>query len=251
MNALIVDDERHAREELARLLKAFPEIHIAGEATNAREARERIRALDPDLVFLDIQMPEETGFELLASLGEAAPRIIFTTAYDAYALRAFEFGAVDYLLKPITPKRLALALRRVSGIDSHAREVDEIDTPHPEAGEMAPKPLGPGDKVLLGSPERIAYVAVGSIIAAESLGAYSKVWLKEGTLVIRRSLSLLEARLPPEFFMRANRSQLINLQHVQTVEPWFSGGMKLTLEGGLTVELSRRQAKFFRERNTL
>lgn len=248
MNALIVDDERHARKELARLLKAFPEIHIVGEAANAREARERITSLNPDLVFLDIQMPEENGFELLDSLGEGAPRIIFTTAYDVYALRAFEFGAVDYLLKPIAPKRLALAIRRVCETDGAAGQADEMDTPF---SEMPAKPLGLQDKVLLGTSDRIAYVAVGNIIGAESLGAYSKVWLEDGALVIRRSLAALEARLPTEFFMRANRSQLINLQHVRSVEPWFSGGLKLTLSGNLTVELSRRQAKLFRERNTL
>ena len=248
MNALIVDDERHARKELARLLKEFPEIHVVGEAANAPEARERIQSLDPDLVFLDIQMPEETGFELLESLGDDAPRIIFTTAYDAYALRAFEFGAVDYLLKPIAPKRLALALRRLCAADGTAGHAEDIDTP---VSEMPARSLGLQDKVLLGSPDRIVYVAVGSIIGAESLGAYSKVWLEDGAVVIRRSLSLLEARLPPEFFMRANRSQLINLQHVRSVEPWFSGGLKLTLNGNFTVELSRRQAKIFRERNTL
>lgn len=248
MNALIVDDERHARDELSRLLKAFPEIHIVGEAANAREARERIKSLRPDLVFLDIQMPEETGFELLDSLGEEAPRIIFTTAYDVYALRAFEFGAVDYLLKPIVPKRLALALRRACDADGDAESSETLETPF---GDLPAKPLGLQDKVLLGSSDRIAYVAVGSIIGAESLGAYSKVWLEGGELVIRRSLSVLEARLPTEFFIRANRSQLINLQHVQSVEPWFSGGLKLTLSKGVTVELSRRQAKLFRERNTL
>jgi two-component system LytT family response regulator len=248
MNALIVDDERHAREELTRLLKAFPEIRIVGEAANGKEARARIKSLRPDLVFLDIQMPEETGFELLDSLGEEAPRIIFTTAYDAYALRAFEFGAVDYLLKPIVPKRLALALRRACEADGNAEAGEDDDPP---LGDLPAKPLGLQDRVLLGSSNRIAYVTVGSIIGAESLGAYSKVWIEEGALVIRRSLSVLEARLPAEFFMRANRSQLINLQHVQSVEPWFSGGLKLTLSGGATVELSRRQAKLFRERNTL
>lgn len=247
MNALIIDDERHARDELARLLKAFPEIHLVGEAANARDARESIRSLTPDLIFLDIQMPEETGFELLDSLGENCPRIIFTTAYDAYALRAFEFGAVDYLLKPIAPKRLAMALLRACGTDRHGDPAeDESLLP-----DLPAKPLGLHDKVLLGGTERIAYVAVANIIGAESLGAYSKVWLADGAVVIRRSLSILETRLPAESFIRANRSQLINLQHVQSVEPWFSGGLKLTLPGNRTVELSRRQAKLFRERNSL
>jgi two-component system LytT family response regulator len=248
MNALIVDDERHAREELARLLKPHPEIHVVGKAANAKEARSLIRSLRPDLIFLDIQMPEETGFELLDSLGEEAPRTIFTTAYDAHALRAFEFGAVDYLLKPIVPKRLALALRRACKADRDAEPADDADAAFPD---LPSKPLDLHDKVLLGNPDRIVYVAVGSIIGAESLGAYSKVWLADGAVVIRRSLSILEARLPAEHFIRANRSQLINLQHVRSVEPWFSGGLKLTLGGNLTIELSRRQAKVFRERNTL
>jgi len=248
MNVLIVDDERHAREELARLLKAFPEIHITGEAVNAREARERIQALQPDLVFLDIQMPEETGFDLLDSLGDQAPRIIFTTAYDAFALRAFDFGAVDYLLKPIAPKRLAVALQRACGSDS---PVEPLEDPEAPLTDSSARPLGLQDKVLLGTPDRIAYVPVGSIILAESLGSYSKVWLEDGPLVIRRSLAALESRLSPEFFMRANRSQLINLQQVKSVEPWFSGGLKLTLSGNLVAELSRRQAKLFRERNSL
>jgi two-component system, LytTR family, response regulator len=248
MNALIIDDERHAREELVRLLKAFPEVIIVGEAANARDARESIRSHVPDLIFLDIQMPEETGFELLDSLGGTAPRIIFTTAYDAYAFRAFEFGAVDYLLKPIAPKRLAMALQRACGAGGHGDQTEDLE---PSLSDFPAKPLGLHDKVLLGGSERIVYVAVGSIIGAESLGAYSKVWLADCAVVIRRSLSVLEARLPAEFFIRANRSQLINLQHVQSVEPWFSGGMKLTLGGNLTVGLSRRQAKHFRERNTL
>lgn len=248
MKVLIIDDERHAREELARLLKAFPEIHIGGEAANARDARKQIEDLQPDLMFLDIQMPEETGFDLLESLGDRAPRIIFTTAYDAFALRAFDFGVVDYLLKPIAPKRLAVALQRASGSDSPDEPLDDSDTP---LADQLARPLGLEDKVLLGSPDRIAYIAVKEIIAAESLGTYSKIWFEDVTFVIRRSLSALESRLPSEFFMRANRSQLINLQQVESVEPWFSGGMKLTLSGSLIVELSRRQAKLFRERSSL
>lgn len=248
MNVLIVDDERHARKELERLLKDFPDIHIAGEAVNAREARERIEALHPDLVFLDIQMPEETGFELLESLGNSIPRIIFTTAYDAFALRAFDFGAVDYLLKPIGPRRLALALQRACQTDSPGGTVEDLDAPIPESPV---RPLALADKVLLGGSDRIAYVTVASIVVIEALGSYSKIWVDDQFLVIRRSLAALEARLPTEFFMRANRSQLINLQQIQAVEPWFSGGMKMKLKGDLTVELSRRQAKVFRERNSL
>lgn len=240
--------QRYAREELAGLLKAFPGIRIVGEAANAPQARERIAQLKPDLVFLDIQMPKESGLDLVSSLGNDAPRIIFTTAYDTYALSAFEFGATDYLLKPIAPKRLALALQRATGLGVDTPTNEEIDN---DFGGLTPRPLRLDEKVLLSSAERIWYVPVGDIIGAESLGAYASIWLADATPVIRRSLAGLESRLPAELFIRANRSQLISLQHVQTVESWFSGGLKVTLKGGRIVELSRRQAKLFRERSAL
>ena len=248
MNVLIVDDERHAREELARLLRAFPDIHIVGEAANAPEARKQIALLKPDLMFLDIQMPEENGLELLDSLGANAPRTVFTTAYDTYALRAFEFGAADYLLKPIAPKRLALALQRAAGSSAEAPSMAESEE---GPDDLPSTPLRLDDKVLLNSAERIWYVPVDSIIGAEALGAYSVIWLAETAPVIRRTLAGLESRLPGEFFIRANRSQLINLRQVLTVEPWFSGGLKVTLKGGRVVELSRRQAKLFRDQSSL
>lgn len=244
MKALIVDDERYAREELRNLLAAFPEIGIAGEAANTQQARQQISTLEPDLVFLDIQMPEETGLDLIASLGPKMPRVIFTTAYDAFALQAFEFGAVDYLLKPISPKRLAIALKKIFTAES-GEEGEHI------ASDQSTSLLSSSDKVLLGEGDRIWYVPVSCIVGAESLGAYSVVWLEDGSPVIRRSLSGLESRLPSDLFFRANRSQLINLHHVQSVALWFSGGLKLTLTGGKSIELSRRQAKAFRERSAL
>lgn len=248
MNALIVDDERYARKELAELLTAFPAVRVVGEAANVPQARGRIADLRPDLVFLDIQMPEESGFDLLNSLGDKTPHIIFTTAYDAHALRAFEFGATDYLLKPISPKRLALALQRAAGIEADQSSPDEIDK---EIDEQPSRPLRLTDKVLLSSTERNWYVPVNSIIGAESLGAYSIIWIADAAPVIRRSLAALESRLPSDSFIRANRSQLINLQFVQAVEPWFSSGLKVTLKGGRIVELSRRQARQFRGRSAL
>ena len=245
MKALIVDDERYAREELRDLLKVHPEILIVGEASNAQEAREQIVALEPDLVFLDIQMPEESGLELLASLGDGKRRVIFTTAHDSFALQAFEFGVADYLLKPIAPRRLASSLLRLSasGDDGGAGSEDPIGLPS--------RSLDLNDKILLSDGDRIWYVRVSAIVGAESLGAHSVVWLENGAPVVRRSLAALESRLPAKLFFRANRSQLINLHHVQSVDLWFSGGLKLSLAGGRTVELSRRQAKAFREQSAL
>jgi len=250
MNALIIDDERHARDELIRLLAAFPEVAIAGEARNAKEARTMIASHKPDLIFLDVQMPEETGLELLESLSGSPglPKVIFTTAYDSYAIRAFDFGAVDYLQKPITPRRLEAAIKRLS-IAPDAAADSETETDYPSQENT--KPLGVKDKVLVGTADNIIYVAVENIIGAESIGAYSKIWLAGSSPIIKRSLSSIELRLPSEHFFRANRSELINLRHVASINTWFSGTLKVTMVGGRTVELSRRQTKLFRERNTL
>lgn len=248
IKALIVDDERYAREELRELLNAFPEVQVVGEAANAQEAREQIAALEPDLVFLDIQMPEETGFDLVASLGSRMPTVIFTTAFDSFALQAFEFGVADYLLKPISPKRLGTCLDRL--LTPSANE-DNVPGCMEGRSPLSSSPFGADDKVLLGDDDRIWYVPVGSIVGAESLGKHSVVWLKDGAPVLRRSLAALEARLPAHLFFRANRSQLINLMHVQSVAAWFSGGLKLSITGGRSVEVSRRQAKIFREMSSL
>ena len=251
MKALIVDDERHAREELAFLLRPHPEIEITGYAANAQEARRQLAQLKPDLMFLDIQMPVETGLELLSSLEGPMPHVIFTTAYDSYAIRAFDFGAADYLLKPISPQRLAIALSRLlSKADDDTKEPAEEENAITEPEQQA-RVLKPTDKILLSEPERIWYTSVAAIIGAESVGPHSAVWLESGTPVVRRSLATLESRLPPELFFRANRIQLINLQHVREVTPWFSGGLKIQLTGKRSVELSRRQAKIFREISSL
>ncbi len=247
IKTLIIDDERLARAELRDLLRAHPEIEIAGEAANAAEARRLIAQHKPSLIFLDIQMPEETGFDLLVSLGENAPRVIFTTAYDEHALRAFEFAAKDYLLKPISPARLASTIQRLvpdeHGVDPAAR------TPADDSAQ----PFAPGDRILVGDGDHLAFVSVESIVGAESIGSHTVLWLEggRGTAVVKRSLSALEARLPASLFFRANRAQLINLRHVAAVEPWFSGSLMVTLGNGKKVDLSRRQARLFRERQAI
>lgn len=247
IKTVIIDDERLARAELRELLSAHPEIEIAGEAANAAEARRLIAQHKPSLIFLDIQMPEETGFDLLASLGEKAPRVIFTTAYDEHALRAFEFAAKDYLLKPVSPARLASAIQRL---------VPEEQSMEPAAGsptDDAEQPFGPADRILVGDGDHLAFVSVADIVGAESIGSHTVLWLAGGrrTAVVKRSLSALETRLPAPLFFRANRGQLINLHHVSNVEPWFSGSLMVTLGNGKKVDLSRRQARLFRERQGL
>jgi two-component system LytT family response regulator len=224
MRALIVDDERLARVELARLLAAHPEVEIAGEARHGEEALEMIRRLAPDLVFLDIQMPGMTGFEVLEQLDDVPP-IIFTTAYDQYAIQAFEVSALDYLLKPIAPARLAAALAKVR--------------PRPERGRI--------DQVFVRDGDRCWIVKLAEIFLLESEGNYTRVHFGSERPLIRRSLNALEEQLDPAVFFRAGRKEVINLKWIDKVDLSVSGGLAVTLRGGRTVEMSRRQSARLRE----
>ncbi|HLP08297.1 MAG TPA: response regulator [Opitutaceae bacterium] len=239
MKALLIDDEPLARAEMRRLLRAHDEIEIVGEAADADQARAAIKRHAPELLFLDIQMPEETGFDLLVSLGAGVPPVIFTTAFDQHAVRAFEFGAIDYLVKPVEPERLALALAR---LHNHSGENHE----GPPA--VPPPRLRPEEKVFVRHDDRCWFVPLETIRGFESDGDSVRLWLADATPLLHRSLAQLEERLPEDLFFRANRSQLINLHNVERVEPWFSGCLKATLTGGRTVELSRRQSQLFRDR---
>jgi two-component system LytT family response regulator len=242
MKVLLIDDERLARNELRRLLKAHPDIEILGEAVDAEDAHAKVAALKPDLIFLDIQMPGDDGFTLLEKLEPPLPLVIFTTAYDEFALKAFEFNALDYLLKPVDPNRLVAALEKV-----------RLRRPGP-AGEAAAGPsprLGPEDKVFVREGERCWFVPVKSIRLLESEGNYTRLHFDDQKPQLFRSLTAMEERLEVRHFFRANRKQVINLAWVEGIEPWFSGGLLVKLKGGLKVELSRRQAQDFRERMSL
>ncbi len=240
MKALLIDDERLARSELRRLLKAHPAVEIVGEAANANQAEEKIAALKPDLIFLDVQMPGRTGFELLAEL-PAAPRVIFTTAYDQYALKAFDFGALDYLLKPIEPARLAQALARLQ--TDHEPAIEAVS---------ATGSLGETDQVFLKDGDRCWLVRVSDIRLLESEGNYARVYFAENRPLIPRSLQTLEARLDPRLFFRVSRQHIINLRAVGKVEPWFDGGLSLWLgERDPQIKVARRRAQELRERLSL
>lgn len=242
MKALLIDDERLARNELRRLLKAHPDIEIAGEAVDAGDAQEKIAALKPELLFLDIQMPGDDGFTLLEKLEPPLPLVIFTTAYDEFAVKAFEFNALDYLLKPVDPNRLVAALEKL-----------RPRTGRPGSGETAPgrDRLAPEDKVFVRDGERCWFVPVKNIRLLESEGNYTRLHFDDQKPQLFRSLTAMEGRLDPWHFFRANRKQVINLAWVEGIEPWFSGGLLVKLKGGLKVELSRRQAQEFREKMSL
>jgi two-component system LytT family response regulator len=245
MKALLIDDERLARNELRRLLAAFPEITVAGEAANAKQAREQLAALAPDLIFLDVQMPGETGLELLESLEPPVPHVIFTTAYDEFAVKAFELNALDYLLKPVDPARLAAALERLRA------KVGGVLGEPVTAKSAARDRLAADDKVFVREGDRCWFVELKSIRLLESEGNYTRVHFDNAQPQLFRSLNAMEERLDPKCFFRANRRQIINLAWIDKIEPWFSGGLLVHLKGGAKVELSRRQAQEFREKMSL
>jgi two-component system LytT family response regulator len=245
MKALLIDDERLARNELRRLLAAFPEITIVGEAANAKQAREQLAALTPDLIFLDVQMPGETGLELLESLEPPVPHVIFTTAYDEFAVKAFDLNALDYLLKPVDPARLSAAVTKL-------QEKQAGVVPDAAAAKSAPRTaLAAEDKVFVREGDRCWFVEVKSIRLLESEGNYTRVHFDNAQPQLFRSLNAMEERLDPKYFFRANRRQIINLAWIDKIEPWFSGGLLVHLKGGAKVELSRRQAQDFREKMSL
>jgi two-component system LytT family response regulator len=247
MKAVIVDDERLAREELRGLLFKHPEIEVLGEAANVTEALKLIPRLRPDLVFLDIEMPGRTGFDLISVLPPPHPEIIFVTAFDAFALRAFEVNALDYLMKPVHPERLRSAVSRaMSRLAPRA-----TDEPSAAATPEPTSKLREDDSVFVREGDRSWFISVRSICLLEADGNYTRLYFNQDRPLLYRTLAAMEARLPEALFLRANRSQLINLEYIENVEPWFSGSLKVQLRGGLEVEFSRRQAQIFRERLSL
>jgi two-component system, LytTR family, response regulator len=242
MKALIVDDERLARNELRRLLAAHPDIEVVGEAVDVEDAAQKVAELKPGLLFLDVQMPGADGFSLLERLEPPLPAVVFTTAYDEFAVKAFEFNALDYLLQPVDPNRLIAALERLRHHEGGG----------PGAGPAGqPVRLSLEDKVFVREGDRCWFVAVKNIRLLESEGNYTRLHFDDQKPQLFRSLTAMEERLDPRSFFRANRKQVINLTWVEGIEPWFSGGLLVKLKGGLKVELSRRQAQDFRERMSL
>jgi two-component system, LytTR family, response regulator len=236
MKALIIDDERLARAEVRRLLDDFNWVKVVGEAENAEQALALIQSQQPDLLFLDVQMPGKTGFDLIEEIRGEMPRVIFTTAYDEFALRAFEVNALDYLMKPITPDRFAAALTRVR---------EEPLAPEDQSA------LRSSDQVFVRDGERCWFIPVSKIRLLESEGNYTRVRFENQSPLIYRSLSTLEQRLPADDFFRINRQQVVNLHFIERIETWFSHGLKIWLKGGEECEVSRRAARAFRQKLSL
>ena len=239
---VIVDDEALARDRLRQLLQAEPEVQIVAECTDGQQAVATIQRESPDLIFLDIQMPGKTGFDMLSSL-EKSPNVIFTTAYDEYALKAFEVNALDYLLKPVEPKRLADAIQKLHFI--------ETKEPVSNGENINRSMLTENDQVFVKDGERCWFVKLNDIRLFESVGNYAKVFFGNNKPLILKSLNALEERLDEKMFFRANRKHIVNLRMIEKIEPYFNGGLLLELKGGEKIEVSRRQTVKFKEMMSL
>ena len=238
ITAIIIDDERLARNELKKLLEQHTEIQIIDEASGVDEGVEKIELARPDLIFLDIQMPGKTGFDLLGEL-EKAPKVIFTTAFDEFALKAFEVNALDYLLKPIDPSRLSDAIQKLQ--TELALEQASL------IGGSVRGPLTETDQVFVKDGEKCWFVKLAEIRLFESVGNYAKVYFSTHKPLILKSLNALEDRLDEHVFFRANRKHIINLHWIEKIEPYFNGGLLVELKGGEKIEISRRQTVKFKE----
>jgi two-component system LytT family response regulator len=234
MKALIIDDEPPARRELRRLLTDFSWVEVVGEAGNVEQAAEMVESLNPELLFLDIQMPGGSGFDLLSRL-EHLPEVIFTTAYDEYAVRAFEVDALDYLLKPIDPARLAEALSRVKSAQA----------------ARAPQPDAVLEKIFVRDGSRCWFVPLREVRLLSSEGNYIRLSWGKSQPLLGRALAALEQRLDPNRFFRANRRQIINLDFIENVELGVNGRLHAQLRDGPEVEISRRQARLFKTKMSI
>jgi two-component system LytT family response regulator len=240
MKAIIIDDERLARQELKHLLEAHKDtITVIGEATNGKEGIALIKELSPDLVFLDIQMPEMNGFEMLKQL-EEIPKVIFVTAYDDHALDAFKVNALDYLLKPVEPELLKGTIEKLV---NHSEE----DFFSSDENHRSERKLTIQDHIFLKDGEKCFFPELKDVRYFESQGNYVRVFFNNERPMILRSLNALQERLSTEDFFRANRKYLINIHHIESIENWFNGGLKVKLSDDTEIEVSRRQTIRFKD----
>lgn len=237
LEALIVDDERLARKELRTLLASHPEVSVVGEADSVAAALAVLEGARPDLVFLDIQLAGETGFDLLEKVGAADFKTVFVTAFDAYAIRAFEVNALDYLLKPVNPARLKKAIDKLL-----------LNEPAPPAASL--RPLDIDDRLYLELGGRSVFLKVGRVTHVTAAGDYTEVFTAEGQKhLVEKPLREWEARLPEKFFARIHRNCIVNLEYVERVESWFNRSHQLFLRGvGEPLIVSRRHAARLKEK---
>lgn len=228
MKAILIDDERLARQELRNLLAQHKEVEIIAECADATDALNKIKELKPDVIFCDISMPGKSGLELVEEISGAV-EVVFVTAYDEHAIKAFEVNAFDYLLKPVQPERLAETIKKLSIKESAGKSDNN-------------SPLSEKDMVFIKDGEKCWFVRLSDIRLFESEGNYVRVYFDTFRPLILRSLNSLELRLNEKQFFRASRKHIVNLSYIAGVETWFNGGLNVKLKDGKEIEISRRQA---------
>lgn len=231
MKVLIVDDSRLARKELSELVAEQASLQVVAEASDVATAVAAINKYKPDLVLLDIHLPDGDGFDVLEQ-SDFTPQVIFTTAYEQHALRAFEFNALDYLLKPITAPRLIQALERLQ---------------KPEDKQKASVKTG-DDQIFIRDGEHCHFVRLYEVRLLSVEGNYLRLFFRDTKALLHRSLNYIEERFDPSLFFRANRQQMVNMDYVARIEPWLNDGLLLILKDGTEVEVSRRQARELKQR---
>lgn len=223
INAVIIEDSRLARVELRELLKDFPTVQILGEAENGKEGLTVIKQHKPALIFLDINLPDMTGFEMLDKLS-VIPHIIFTTAYDEYAIKSFDYNTLDYLLKPVKVEKLATAIAKV------------------EKQHNTPTKKRIHHQVFIKDGDTCWIIKVAEIEYINSAGNYVEIFFRNTSSILNKSLNQLEEILDPEFFFRTNRQQIINLNYIENVELMFKGKLRVFLKNGASIDVSERQS---------
>lgn len=227
MKAIVVEDSRLAREGLVRMLSSFPSIKVVGAASDADSARRLIKEHRPDVLFLDIHMPSESGFELLNTV-EYPLKVVFTTAYSEYAINSFEYNTVDYLLKPISGDRLAVAVAKLTENRPVIAEEDG--------------PLSLDSQVFVRDGDRCHLIQVRSIDLIESCKNYVRLHFSRESAFVKKPLNQVEKRLPPQHFFRANRQVLVNLNSISSVDLKINESYEIVMRDGTIIEVSRRSA---------
>lgn len=241
IKTIVVDDERLGRKELLSLIEQNSNLEVIADYGNPDEAIAGIQELKPDLLFLDIQMPGKNGFNLLEEL-ETVPHVIFVTAYDEFAIQAFEVNAMDYVLKPVEEDRFAGAVKKA---------IEVLEEEKKQTATNAEDALTGDDQVFIKDGERCWFVHLRDVEKFESVGNYVKVFFNGNKPLILKSLNNLDKRLSEKEFFRANRKFIINLKWIKKIEPWFNGGMQVELTTGDKIEISRRQASKLKEMMSL
>lgn len=240
---IIVDDEKLARDLLKEYLENYPDIEILGEADQGTEAVEKIDKLKPDIVFLDVQMPGMTGFDVLEDL-EHEPYVIFVTAYDQYAIKAFEKNAVDYLLKPLDEERFRNAVNRAL-----KRKTLEHSSIEDLLSSMKSERKGTYDThIFVQKSEKLFNLPVDEIVYLEASGDYTIITTKADQFVSSSGIGKLEEILNPEVFIRVHRSTIVNVNYLKEIERHFNGGMVVKMQSGKSFPVSRTYAKLIRKK---